>query len=243
MTDDYRESAEFLDLMSQQMWQALRAPVTAAMRDADPAAGPIVDLGAGSGLGVLAVAAAVPGAEIIAVEPSSGQRAALLARVAADADLRDRVTVLAATAQDAALPSRAAAVLALNMAGHLAPAERHALWAATARTLPPGAPLLTNAQPPETATAVPETVFAEIPVGRHRYEGAGRAEPSGPDRLVWHMRYRVRDADGALLREVATSYPWHVVSAAALAGELRAAGFTAEADTGGLIHAVRTPAG
>jgi hypothetical protein len=238
-TDGYRDSAEFLDLMSHDMWRTLREPVIAAVRDADPAAGPILDFGAGGGLGVLTAAAAAPGMEIVAVEPSPGQRTALLARVAADADLRARVTVVAASAEDAVLPSRAAAVLALNMIGHLAPDDRRALWARAARILPPGAPLLTNAQPPETATVVPDTVFAEVRVGRHRYEGAGRAEPSGTDQLVWHMRFRVLDTDGATLREVATSYPWYVISADALAAELDSAGFTAEAEGGGLVRAVR----
>jgi hypothetical protein len=48
--DEYHESGEFLDLFSHGAWQALREPVLAALAGAAPDAGPVVDLGAGSGL-------------------------------------------------------------------------------------------------------------------------------------------------------------------------------------------------
>ncbi len=62
------------------------------LRQAAPGQGPIVDIGAGTGLGTLLVADTVPGGEVIAVEPSPILRAVLLSRLAADDGLRQRVT-------------------------------------------------------------------------------------------------------------------------------------------------------
>ena len=45
---------------------------------ADPSAGPMLDLGAGTGLSTVALADAVPDATILAVEPSPALRAAVL---------------------------------------------------------------------------------------------------------------------------------------------------------------------
>ncbi|GAB7044635.1 MULTISPECIES: class I SAM-dependent methyltransferase [Catenuloplanes] len=243
MSDEYRDSAEFLDLMSHGMWDALRGPVTAALHGADPANGPVVDLGAGTGLGTATIAAALPKALITAVEPSSSLRAALLARIGVDPDLRARVSVLGDPAETVALPGRAAAVLALNMIGHLAPDARRDLWRRVAGTLPPSAPLVVNVQPPDEAVPVEETVFARVPVGGHVYEGGGRAEPSGPGQLTWHMTYRVRDAAGTVVREAAVSYAWHVLSVPALVTELAAVGLEAQPVEGGLVRAVTAPTG
>ncbi len=74
--DEYHDSGEFLDLLSLDAWQALRDPVRSALAGAAPQAGPIVDLGAGSGLGTLLIAEVLPAARILAVEPSAVQRAA-----------------------------------------------------------------------------------------------------------------------------------------------------------------------
>ena len=96
--DPYAESGEFIDVLSQDAWRALRTPVTEAMRHARPDQGPIVDIGAGTGLGTILASQAVPDAELIAVEPSPILRAVLLARLVGDDDLRRRVTVQATDA-------------------------------------------------------------------------------------------------------------------------------------------------
>jgi predicted O-methyltransferase YrrM len=76
--NDYRESAEYVDIMSRDAWRELGPLLAEAL---EGVAGPVVDLGAGSGLGTLVIAKALPEAEIIAVEPSSGLRAVLLSKV------------------------------------------------------------------------------------------------------------------------------------------------------------------
>ena len=116
-------------MLSQDAWRALRTPVTEAMRHARRDQGPIVDIGAGTGLGTVLAAQAVPDAEVIAVEPSLILRAVLLARLVGDDDLRRRVTVQATDAADMTLPPRLGGVLAMNMIGHLAPDRRRQLRA------------------------------------------------------------------------------------------------------------------
>jgi SAM-dependent methyltransferase len=127
--DPYAESGEFIDVLSQDAWRAPRTPVTEAMRHARPDQGPIVDIGAGTGLGTVLAAQAVPDAEVIAVEPSLILRAVLLARLVGDDDLRRTVTVQATDAAGMTLPPRLCGVLAMNMIGHLAPDRRRQLWA------------------------------------------------------------------------------------------------------------------
>lgn len=239
MTDEYALSGEFLDVLSQDAWAGLVEPVTAALAGADPSAGPLVDLGAGSGRGTLLLAGLAAEATVLAVEPSAAQRAVLLARAVDDPSLRGRLTVVAATAEAADLPERLGAVLAMNMIGHVEPVERALLWRRIGERLPPGAPLVVNVQPPARVEAVPETTFASATVGRHRYVGSGRAEPDGTNTLVWHMRYQVCDESGAVVRDVAAAYRWHVVSPEALEAELTAAGFEVRHGSSGLIRATR----
>lgn len=223
--DYYRESAEYIDIMSRDAWRELGPLLAEALATADPAAGPVADLGAGSGLGTMVIAEALPQAEIVAVEPSSGLRAVLLSKVYEQPGLARRITVLDTDVQHAALPDRLGAVIAMNMIGHLDRTDRRALWTTLAGRLAPGAPIVLNLQPPGSAIVLPDTRFTEIAVGRRTYEGWGRAEPHGADAVTWHMRYRVLE-DGAPVGERAVDYRWWIVTEDDLRAETAEFGFT-----------------
>ncbi|QOC93446.1 class I SAM-dependent methyltransferase [Micromonospora craniellae] len=240
MSDEYQIAGEYLHLLSEAAWQALRTPVTQALRGAAGDA-TLVDIGAGSGLGTEVLAATVPDGDVIAVEPSPLLRAVLLSRVAAHPDLRQRVTTLAGDALGVELPGRLGAVLAMNMIGHLDPDGRRTFLRRVAERLVPGAPLVLNLQPPAEPTPVPFTVFGEVQVGRHTYEGGGSAEPSGSAAVTWRMRYRVLDTDGAVLREDHADYRWHVVAPEVLLTEMADAGLTGEIGALDVVRATRRP--
>jgi SAM-dependent methyltransferase len=224
MTDQYADSAEFIEIMSRDAWQALGPVLTDALRRAG-AGGPVIDVGAGSGLATMVAATTLPGADIVAVEPSPALRAVLLAKLVADPSVAGRVTVLDSDVQHAILPPRFGTVVAMNMIGHLNRDERRAFWALCAKRLIPGGQMLLNLQPPDRAEPVPDNTFCTIVIGRRTYEGSGWAEPRGADALTWHMRYRVREGD-AVVADRAVDYHWWVVSEQSLGDELRDHGLT-----------------
>ncbi len=217
--DPYERSAEYLDLMMAGAWRSLAPALTALLHEVKAQAGPVVDLGAGTGRGVAAICAALPGDDpVLAVEPSAAIRAVLLARVHDAPELRRRVTVLAEDTAHASLPEGLRAIVALNMLGHLPPAERRALWAGAAQQLALGGDLIVNVSPPVRPERVPRTRMATATVGRLHYEGWASAEPSGDDEITWRMDYRVL-RDGLALSEVTVDYRWWVASERELAEE------------------------
>ncbi|GAA5037249.1 SAM-dependent methyltransferase [Thermocatellispora tengchongensis] len=224
MTEEYRHSAEFIDIMIAPHWQAYGPVLTEALRGAP--AGPVVDLGAGGGHGTRVIAQALPEAEILAVEPTPGLRAVLLARVNEDAGLRERVTVLPEGFPQARLPGRLGALVAMSVIGHFDPADRGGMWDLLAERLAPGGRAVLNLQPPAEAVAVPEAQMADVRVGRRAYRGWGRAEPAGAGKVVWHMTYRVYQ-DEELVQEVQVDYDWWVLGEERLKEELALRDLTA----------------
>lgn len=232
--DEYDRSAQYLHLLSLPMWTELRPALTSALADVDPGAGAILELGPGSGIGTETILAAVADAPVFAAEPSAALRTVLLGRLAGLPG-GERVTVYPAGAAEVPLPERLAAVVGMHMVGHLRPAERQALWASLAPRLAPGAPVVLNVQPPDTAVEVPRWPPFDVKQGELTYRGTGAAVPSGPDSLRWRMEYATLRGD-QVLDEAVAEYDWWVVSADGLAAELTAAGLTARVD-GSLVVA------
>ncbi|OLT05631.1 hypothetical protein BJF90_00930 [Pseudonocardia sp. CNS-004] len=141
----------------------------------------------------------------------------------------ERVTVLPVGAAEVDLPERLAAVVGMHMVGHLAPDTRRALWRGIAARLAPGAPVVLNVQPPETATAVPAWPPFGVRQGELTYQGTGSAEPTGSESVRWRMQYATL-RDGVVVEEAVAEYEWWVLSAAGLAAELGGAGLRTEID-------------
>jgi hypothetical protein len=236
--DEYDRSAQYLHVLSVPMWGPLRERLAGVLAGVDAAAGTVLEFGPGSGLGTEVVLDTVPGAPVLAAEPSAALRAVLLARMTGRPDAA-RLSVFPGGAMQVPLPDRLAAVVGLHMVGHLSPVQRRTLWPALAARLAPGAPVAFNVQPPDTAVAVPEFPPMGVTVGRFTYQGTGSAEPTGPDSLRWRMRYATLDGD-TVLDEATAEYDWWVLSAAGLAAELAAAGLTVENTQDDLVVA-RSP--
>jgi SAM-dependent methyltransferase len=238
--EGYGPTASFYDLLAAPWWDTLGPALAAALAGVGPAAGPLVDLGAGTGLSTLAAADAVPGAEAWAVEPSPAMRSILLSRLALRRDLHPRVTVVPADAQALAWPDRIAAVVAANMIGHLPPPDRRRLWATLAERLAPGGPAVVGLQPPARPERLAPTRNAAVRLGADTYEGWSAAEPSGPDSLRWTMTYRIT-RDGQAHHEAVTHFDWWTVSADDVAAEAGAAGLACEPGEAGLLVLRRRP--
>ncbi|MFD4365847.1 hypothetical protein [Rhodococcus sp. NPDC058521] len=219
---EYWESAEYLHLLSIPMWEQLSGRLADTLTDVDPTAGTVVEFGPGTGLSTDVLLDTLSPAPILAAEPSAALRAVLLARVSSRPDSA-RFTVLPVGAAELPLPSTIAAVVGMHMIGHLSPDQRRVLFSDLMPRLAPGAPVVFNVQPPDTAVEVPSWPPFGTTVGRLRYEGTGRAVPTGPDAVRWTMSYRTLDGDTEIASATA-DYQWWIVSAEQLAGELRDAG-------------------
>jgi SAM-dependent methyltransferase len=221
----YGPTAPFYDLLAGPWWDTLGPAVGAALDGADPAAGPIIDLGAGTGLSTIAIADALPDAEVWAVEPSPVMRTILLSRLAGRRDLHPWVTVVVANAQDLVWPDQVGAVVAANMIGHLPPSDRSRLWATLAARLAPGAPAVVGLQPPPRPERLPNARNAAVKLGADTYEGWAAAEPTAPDSVRWTMTYRITHHD-EVRHQAITHFDWWTISADDIAAEATAAGLT-----------------
>jgi hypothetical protein len=223
----YAEVAEFYDIVGAEVWRR-KAPLLAqALASVHPGDGPIVDVGAGTGLSTAAIASAVPGAAIIAAEPCTPMRIALTTRVAADTGLRRRVTVVPDGALDLDLPERLAAACCLGVVGHLTAAERTRLWAGITCRLGPGAPLVIELLDRTAPPSRRRMRVGRAKVGDQTYEVWSTPLDTTADGVRrWTFTYRVL-RHSALRREVTAPMTWTPVTADDLAREFAAFGLTA----------------
>ncbi|MGB4779205.1 SAM-dependent methyltransferase [Microbacterium sp.] len=225
----YDRMGEFHDLFMDEPHRRLRPALEAAFGDRGPD-DIVLDLGAGSGLGVRQLAQATC-ARIVAVEPSLTMRAVMLARIADDADLTDRVSVIAGAVPEVfdQLPDRIAGFVCAHMLGHLTPAVRSQTLAALAERLAPdgvgvvtvNAPATTDSEPAATAPRPAEPVTEERVIGAHRY--VARHYPSGPDGASFSA-YEVQDGNGRVLRAARFASDWTTITADTLRAELASSG-------------------
>ncbi len=216
--DYYSTSAEFYDLVAARHVASSGPALAAVLAAVDPAAGPVVEIGAGTGRVTQVIARTLPTADIVATEPSATMRAVLSSRIACDADLRRRVTVTDGSAQDMDLPERISAAVVFGVAGHLRPHERAALWQRLAERLAPGGLIAVELMGTAVPRAMPPTLSLRETVGRQEYEWWMAAEPVGDDRTRFTTTWKVL-RDGQVVRQVADSYEWHAYDIGTLARE------------------------
>ncbi|MBL1100550.1 Gfo/Idh/MocA family oxidoreductase [Streptomyces coffeae] len=211
-TASYSPSAEFFDLVAAEHTATSSVPaIVELLADADLSTGPVVDIGAGTGLVTEAVAHVRPDAEIVACEPEVGMRAVLTSRVFSDPDLRSRVTITADAAPDLELPDQVSVVLLCGVLGHLDADGRARLWRRLTRRLAPGGLVVVELMQFEEPLTLPETRLATATAGRHRYEWSFGGAPDERDTGVMRMSstWRVyRDGATRAEREVHDSYRW-----------------------------------
>ena len=239
--DPYGEAtAEFYDLLATGMWESFGPALGRLLADVDPAVGPVIDLGAGTGAGIAYIHAAVPSARIVAIEPSRAMRVALHARLAGDAELRGLVSVVPLPFDEAAVPGTICALVASAVLGHPDAAARGTLWRVLAHRLAPGAPAVIGVLPPERPEVVPLTRYRAIPVGEHVYEGWMEAAVVDDRRMRWTMSYRMLAGDRVIYERRASS-DWLTMSANDVAAEVARVGLDIERPSAEYV-VVRRPA-
>lgn len=233
--DEYAVTAEFYDLWARGHWEALAPSLRRAMgSQVDPDAGSVLDLGAGSGWGTLAIADAFPDVSIIATEPSRAMRTMLFSKVTDRSDICRRVTVVPCDFETLRWPDRLSGFVAVGMLGHLTRVDRMALWNHLAEHLAPGAPAVVQLQAPDRPVKVPLTRHSVVDVGERTYEGWCSASPIGRRALCWTLRCVVRHGDRIIDEHTCDSI-FRTVSFEDVRSEATAAGLTIVGSSGGLI--------
>ncbi|MFC0104875.1 hypothetical protein [Kibdelosporangium aridum] len=204
--DPYSASAEFYDLTSRELWARKRPLIMSGLRGAT---GTLVDIGAGTGLGTLALAETFPSAPIVAIEPSVGMRIALATRVAMTGI---DVSVVDGCVPGVELPPRIGGALCCGVLGHLSASERVSLWTVLAARMDVGAPVVVELMD-ETAPPAFTLRIAHTRVGDMDYEVWSTPSDHG-----WTLRYRVLRA-GRCLRELDVPMRWDRIDASVLAAE------------------------
>ncbi|SBW28811.1 Gfo/Idh/MocA family oxidoreductase [Protofrankia symbiont of Coriaria ruscifolia] len=215
----YTPTAEFFDLVAAAHVQVTSAPaVIEALRMIDLGRGPIVEVGAGTGLLTEAVARAFADIEIVAYEPSEGMRAVLASRVYRDDDLRCRVTISADAAPDLELPEAISAALVCGVAGHLDRPARETLWRRLRERLAPRGVIVVELMNLDRPILLEPHRLAQAELGEQSYEWWFSGEPADGDLMRMRSTWRVlREAE--TVREARDGYVWHTVDLATVAAE------------------------
>ncbi|WP_026926941.1 class I SAM-dependent methyltransferase [Granulicoccus phenolivorans] len=200
--DPYAVTAGAYDLLNGSARPGQLAALELLLPRLRPKQGPILDIGAGSGLNTAVVLERLPEARVQALEPSRAMRALALARIAAHPQWRDRVTVRPEDFFAAPLPEHLGGAIALGVIGHFDAGERAALLAELGDRLPPGGAALIDLQSPPRPAVVPPAVFADVRVGDLSYRGIAEGRPVGTELMRWRMTYLTLDGERVLVEDV-----------------------------------------
>lgn len=225
MMDSYAATASAYDLLNLRFRTAQLAALSHCLPHFRSDVGPILDIGAGSGLNTALVLERLDDARILAIEPSAAMRSLLMAKLADHPEWHHRVTVRPEVFGDAPLPDRIGGAILLGVIGHFDAEQRQNVFRSLARRLARAAPALIDLQAPERAEDVAPFQFAEVCVGDLTYRGVGHAVHVGDDKLQWHMKYQTLDGD-QILHQTSTDHIYHHPPADKVQREAQAAGLT-----------------
>lgn len=225
--DLYRATASACDLFAAPYQDAQRAALRRALPSFQPDAGPILDVGAGSGALAEELLCAVPEASVVALEPSPSMRALLLGRVARHPEWFPRITVRPESFFDATLPERIGGAIAFGVLGHFDGDARRALLAELAGRLPAGAGFALDLQDPERPARVEAYEFSAATVGDVEYRGIAEAWPVDEERMRWRMTYLAVEGERVLSEETG-EHVYHHPAPERFREEAEEAGFGAE---------------
>lgn len=230
----YAEAGEFYDVVSDEQWRLRKTDFQRVLSLLGAVEGVILDIGSGTGHGVVVAAEALPDADIFAIEPSPTMRTALLSRVMQTGDLRQRVTVIPSTFETAELPDRLRAVLFLGCIGFVDDNVRRGFWARLAPRMSPEALVLVDVMMISRPQIVEKTRLAKIPVGHNTYHVWLEGVPKDDLYQNWLLTYQITK-DGVSILERKVEFPWRTLSLEDIAVEAAPYGFEFEKLTDTLI--------
>lgn len=225
--DHYAATASAYDLYNAAYRRDQVAALNALRPRLSPSAGPILDVGAGSGLNSAWVLAHIPDSEVIAIEPSPSMRALTLQRVAANPEWFHRVTVRPEDFFSAPLPATLGGGILLGILGHFDAGERSAVFAELAARMKTGTAVLIDLQEPETPMRVEPFEFTAARIGQLHYKGIAEAWPAGDETMRWHMTYLTLEGERILTEETA-DHVYHHPPASTVAKEAAQVGLALE---------------
>ena len=201
--DEYAATAGAYDLYASLARPAQLAALDELLPLLQPDAGPILDVGAGSGANVAVVLERIPSARVVALEPSRAMRSLILARIAAHPAWYDRVTVRPEDFFSASLPGRIGGAILTGVLGHFDSGERAAVLAELAARLPGRGAALLDLQQPERPCRVAPYEFTAATVGELSYRGIAEAWPVDAELVRWRMTYLCLEGERVLTEETA----------------------------------------
>ena len=228
MNDDiYTVSASAYDLFNAVFRPAQLDAIARLVPLIRPDHGPVLDIGAGSGLNIETVLETLPTARVCALEPSHAMRSLAMMRIAAHPEWFERVTLRPESFQSARLPDTVGGAIALGVVGHFDRTERIDLLAGLAARLPPGGAALIDLQEPETPQRVGPYEFTAAQIGDLGYRCIVEGWPVDTELMRWTMTYRCLEEDRVLLEETA-GYDYRHPSPGSLSAEADTAGLALE---------------
>lgn len=199
--DRYAAAAGVYDLVNAPVRAAQLAALEALLPLLRPDCGPVLDVGAGSGLNLAFVLGRVPAARVWALEPSPAMRALAMVRIAGHPEWFDRATVRPEDFFSASLPASLGGAILLGVIGHFDPGERAAVLAELAARLPVGGAALLDLQEPERPRRIPAYEFTAARIGELDYRVIAEAWPVDTELMRWRMSYLTLDGERILVED------------------------------------------
>lgn len=224
--DAYAAAASAYDLFARPYRDAQYAALARLLPHLRPDAGPILDVGAGSGAFTAWALTELPTSIVLALEPSPAMRALLLARVATHPEWHPRLTVRPEGFFDATLPARIGGAIALGVMGHFDAGERAAVLAELADRLPARGAALIDLQHPERPQRIEPYEFTVATVGELTYRGIAEAWPVGTETMRWRTTYLSLEGERVVTEDTA-EHIYHHPAPDLLAREADDAGLAA----------------
>lgn len=200
-TDPYAFTPGYYDLFrAKDGNQAL--PSVSFFADLAPVGGSALELGPGTGRITLEVAKRA--ASVCCLERSPAMRAVLLAKLAEQPRLWDRVTVLPDSAPSFELGRQFDYIYLAGVLEHVPEAERPLLFSSIARHLAPGGVVAMDMVLTMPAPQMQERDLDTVRLGDCRYVYSAQAERLGPDLSRLRMTYRTYHREELISTEVVT---------------------------------------